>query len=80
MKLFQTEVILENAHEKELLGKSEDIFVKYTLNLNDVSSFRETLDDDGNLEPFTQVYLKSGHSHCINITFSNFLKIMQNVD
>jgi hypothetical protein len=80
MKLYQTEVVLENSHEKELLGTSEDIFVRYTLDLHDVSSFRETLDNDVNLEPFTQVYLKSGHSHCINIPYSEFLKIMQNVD
>ena len=80
MRLYQTEIVLENSHEKELLGKSENIFVKYTLDLHDVSSFRETLDDDTELEPFTQVYLKSGYSHCINIPYNDFLKIMQNVD
>lgn len=80
MKLYQTEVVLENAHEKELLGITQDIFVKYTLDLHDVSSFRETLNNDTELEPFTQVYLKSGYSHCINIPYDHFLKIMQNVD
>lgn len=80
MRLYQTEIVLENSHEKELLGKSENIFVKCTLDLHGVSSFRETLDDDIELEPFTQVYLKSGYSHCINIPYNDFLKIMQNVD
>ena len=48
--------------------------------LNEIGGEFSPEDDDTELEPFTQVYLKSGYSHCINIPYNDFLKIMQNVD
>jgi|LakMenE01Jun11ns_1017448.scaffolds.fasta_scaffold9879882_4 hypothetical protein len=65
-------VILENVKMKEDLGIEELYRLRLTINMLDVEGFRESIDDNGNLEPFVMLYMKDGKLFCIDLSYDNF--------
>jgi len=71
-------MILTNVKSKELTGMEELIFVPAVIDITDVVHFRQSVDDDGNLEPYSYIYTETIGSMCIDIPFSEFKEIFLN--
>jgi hypothetical protein len=69
--------VLENAKMKEDMGIEQLYRVRQMINMYDVDSFRESIDDDGNLESFVMIYMKDGSRYCIDKTYDEFKKLFK---
>lgn len=65
-------VVLENSKLLEELGIEKLMFAKVTIDLTQVVVFRESLDANGDIEPYTIVYTEQGTSFCIDISYEDF--------
>lgn len=66
-------LVLENSKLKEDLGIESLIFAKITVDITSLIAFRESVNDDGNTEPYTVIYLDNGQSFCIEVPYDDFL-------
>ncbi len=66
-------LVLENSKLKEDLGIESLIFTKITVDLTTLIAFRESVNDNGEIEPYTYIYLENGQSFCIEISYDDFL-------
>lgn len=79
MKEWQfVESVVESTKNRDL-GIKSLIFIKQAFLKDDVVEFRESVDDDGNVEPYTYVLTTNGEM-CINMRFSDFAKLMTGND
>lgn len=80
-KFTEVELVLENRKFAEVLSNSSNsvdlIFVPGYICLDDVISYRTSVGNDGNPEPFTYVELHDGVDHCIKLTIGQFHDLMQ---
>lgn len=66
-------LVLENSKLKENLGIESLIFAKITVDISSLIAFRESVNDDGQTEPYTVIYLDNGQSFCIEVPYDDFL-------
>lgn len=72
---IQTKAVLEKVDNLGLEEK-QLILAPFTLNLEQVESFRPSHDPYGNQEEYTNIYFKSGHWECINMNWKDFQKMI----
>jgi hypothetical protein len=65
-------LVLESMKVKELTGQEHLIFTHGRLDFDQIYYYRESFDEEGNSEAFTLVYLYTGISICVALTFSEF--------
>jgi hypothetical protein len=66
-------LVLENMKLKEDLGIESLIFAKITVDITSLIAFRESVNDQGEPEPYTVIYLDNGQSFCIEVSYEDFL-------
>jgi len=66
-------LVLENMKLKEDLGIESLIFAKITVDITSLVAFRESVNDQGEPEPYTVIYLDNGQSFCIEVSYEDFL-------
>lgn len=66
-------LVLENMKLKEDLGIESLIFAKITVDITSLIAFRESVNDQGEPEPYTVIYLDNGQSFCIEVPYDDFL-------
>lgn len=64
--------VLENVKMKEDMGIEQLYRSRLMINITDVEGFRESTDDDGNIEPFVMLYMKDGKVFCIDLPYDDF--------
>ena len=73
MSIFKEySIVLENGKLKEDLGIESFIFAKLTVDVTTVIAFRESVGNDGEMEPYTIINTDSGHTFCIEIPYEDF--------
>jgi hypothetical protein len=73
--MVEFNLVLENSKLKEDMGIESLQFSKCTFNIANVEYFRESLDSDGEVEPYTMVILDTGSVLCLDITYEDFKKL-----
>lgn len=69
--------VLENVKMKEDIGIEQLYKVRQTINMLEVDGFRESVSEDGEIEPFVIVYMRDGSRCCFDKTYNDF-KILFN--
>lgn len=64
-------LVLENSKMKEDMGIEQLIFSRLTFDLTTILGFRESMNDMGELEPYTVVYTDTAH-YCLDISYTDF--------
>lgn len=70
--LVEYNLVLENTRLKEDIGIESLHFSKSTFDLLDITYFRESFTDDGELEPYTVIVLESGILMTIEVPYEEF--------
>jgi predicted amidohydrolase len=65
-------IVLEALKPKEITGQETLIYTQGRIDFTEIYFYRQSYDEDGVAEPFTVVYLKTGISVCVDMTFSEF--------
>lgn len=65
-------IVLENLKLKEDMGIDALIFAKITVDVAQLVSFRESVNDNGDIENYTVVHTLSGHTFCLDIPYEEF--------
>lgn len=73
--MVEFNLVLENSKLKEDLGIENLQFSKCTFNILNVEYFRESLDSQGDPEPYTIAILDTGLTLCLDITYNDFKKL-----
>ncbi len=73
--MVEFNLVLENSRLKEDLGIENLHFSKCTFNIANIEYFRESLNGDGEAEPYTVAILDTGSILCLDITYENFKKL-----
>lgn len=73
--IVQFNLVLENSKMKEDLGIEQLHFSKCSFDLDGVIYYRESVDDDGEPEPYTLIIIDPGISICIDIPYDDFHKL-----
>lgn len=70
-------LVLENSKLKEDMGIESLTFSKCCFNILAVDYYRESFDDEGNIEPYTVVVLDTGTLLTLDLPYSDFKKHIQ---
>jgi hypothetical protein len=70
--MFECEIIMENVKLKEMVGKEVLIQVPFSFNLSIITGFRQSVDNEGNIEDYTVIYTNNNESYCIDIHYGEF--------
>ena len=70
--MFECKLIMENAKIKEMTGTEVLSFVPFTFDLNSVTAYRQSLNDDAEPEEYTVVYTERGEVWCIDVSYDEF--------
>jgi len=70
-------LVLENSRLKEDMGIESLTFSKCCFNILAVDYYRESFDDEGNVEPYTVVILDTGRQLTLDLPYSDFKKFIQ---
>ena len=70
-------LVLENSRLKEDMGIESLTFSKCCFNILAVDYYRESFDDEGNVEPYTVVILDTGRQLTLDLPYSEFKKFIQ---
>jgi hypothetical protein len=73
--MVEFNLVLENSKLKEDLGIENLQFSKCTFNIANIEYFRESLNGDGEAEPYTVAILDTGSVLCLDITYEDFKKL-----
>lgn len=65
-------LVLEDKNMKENLGIEKLCFSKITIDLTTTIAYRESLNDDGEYEPYTYLYTDQGVHFCLDIPYDDF--------
>jgi len=76
-EIVEFNLVLENSKMKEDLGIEQLHFAKCAFNLHDVIYYRESVDDDGETEPYTLIIIEPGISLCIDTPYEEFNKFFR---
>lgn len=68
-------LVLENASMRESIGIEQLVFCKIVLDLERIVSFRESVSDKGDPEPYTVVYTVDGQIYTLDMPYIDFLII-----
>lgn len=74
-KWTYVEIVVESAKQRDL-GIKNLIFIKQAFAKEDVLEYRESVDDEGDVEPYTYVFTTQSE-FCVNMTFENFKRFME---
>ena len=72
---LQTTAVLENKKYAQDFGIESLIYAKLVIDLDTIESYRESVDNDGEIEDFTFLETKNGNSYCIDMKFEDFDEI-----
>lgn len=72
----QTKAVLVNTEMRDLVGQEVLLFVPFTLRLSEIASFRPSTDKEGDHEPYTNVFFKSGAMECIDMEWAELQKLV----
>jgi len=70
-------LVLENSRLKEDMGIESLTFSKCCFNILAVDYYRESFDDEGNVEPYTVVILDTGRQLTLDLPYNDFKKFIQ---
>lgn len=70
--MFECEIIMENVKLKEMVGSAVLIQVPFSFDLSFITGFRQSVDDEGNVEDYTVIYTTNNESYCINVCYGEF--------
>jgi len=73
--MVEFRLVLENSRLKEDMGIESLTFSKCSFNILAVEYYRESFDDDGNLEPYTVAILNTGLQLTLDLPYDQFKKI-----
>lgn len=73
--IVEFNLVLENTKLKEDMGIESLQFSKCSFNILNVEYFRESLDSNGEIEPYTVVVLETGLSLCLDIEYEKFKRL-----
>ena len=68
-------LVLENSKMKEDMGIEQLIFSRITFDLTTITGFRESMNDMGDIEPYTVIYTDTAH-YCLDISDTDFAIIV----
>ena len=71
-EIVEFNLVLENTKLKETMDIEQLQFARCSFNIFDISYYRESLDTDGDKEPYTVIILESGLSLCLDVTYGEF--------
>lgn len=75
--MVEFSLVLENSRLKEDMGIESLTFSKCCFNILAVDYYRESFDDEGNVEPYTVVILDTGRQLTLDLPYSEFKKFIQ---
>ena len=75
--MVEFDLVLENSRLKEDMGIESLTFSKCCFNILAVDYYRESFDDEGNVEPYTVVILDTGRQLTLDLPYSDFKKFIQ---
>lgn len=70
--MLECEIIMENIKLKEMVGKEVLLQVPFSFDLGIITGFRQSVDNDGNVEDYTVIYTKYNETYCIDIMYDEF--------
>jgi hypothetical protein len=70
-------LVLENSKLKEDMGIESLSFSKCCFNILAVDYYRESFDDEGNVEPYTVVILDTGSQLTLDLPYNDFKKYIE---
>jgi hypothetical protein len=73
--MVEFNLVLENSRLKEDIGIEQLHFSKCTFNILSTEYYRESLDDNGDPEPYTTVITDTNLILCLDITYDAFDKL-----
>lgn len=73
--MLEFNLVLENSRLKEDIGIEVLHFAKCMFNILDVEYYRESFDDEGNVEPYTVIILDTGIQISLDIPYEEFKDI-----
>lgn len=73
--MVEFSLVLENSRLKEDMGIESLTFSKCCFNILAVDYYRESFDDEGNVEPYTVVILDTGRQLTLDLPYEQFKKI-----
>lgn len=62
----------------ELIGQDSVIHAPFSFNPKNIIAFRQSISDEGELEPYTLLYSEYGDTWCIDIPYEDYKKIHLN--
>ena len=65
-------IVMSNLKVKELTGSESIISVHFSFDIDMVTAFRQSVDDDSTPEEYTVIYTEFGDTYCIDITYNEF--------
>ena len=71
-EIVEFNLVLENTKLRENMGIEQLQFARCSFNIDDISYYRESLDAEGDKEPYTVIILESGLSLCLDVTYGEF--------
>lgn len=71
-EIVEFNLVLENTKLRENMGIEQLQFARCSFNIHDISYYRESLDAEGDKEPYTVIILESGLSLCLDVTYGEF--------
>lgn len=73
--MVEFSLVLENSRLKEDMGIESLTFSKCCFNILAVDYYRESFDDEGNVEPYTVVVLDTNRQLTLDLPYTEFKKI-----
>jgi hypothetical protein len=67
--------VLENSRLNEITGSEHLILVPACIDLSYITSIRQSINNDGDLEDYTVLYTDMGTTLCIDTPYAEFLDI-----
>jgi len=70
--MLECKLILENSKIKEMTGQEVITFVPFSIDLDTIIGYRQSIDDDGELEDYCVIYTKFDQAWCIDLSYEEF--------
>lgn len=77
--MVEFNLVLENSRLKEDIGIEQLHFSKCTFNMLSIEYYRESLDSNGDPEPYTTIVTDTGLLLCLDVEYKDFDKLYKNV-
>ena len=70
--MFECNIVMENKKLREMTGQENLIFPPFSFDLSIVTGYRQSVNDEGELEDYTVLYTEFGDVWCIDVSYDEF--------